>query len=241
MSEQGEREKLTDEQWARFLEHRGLVEMVATEMAPRLGGRFTFEDALALGEDGLIKAVLSHDALRDDTFRRYAITRIRGAMWDALRKVSNDDERVRGLCNAAAMDYLGRRRREGDAFTDLDGRAEERLLDHAGGLVACIFATVAGAAPPRDPEEELAAREESARGKAALGRAMKKLGPQEEKVIALRYEQGMELAEVQRVLHVRHPAAYRLHDRTVVKLHKLLEEEGVTELPPRDDEIGGGG
>ena len=53
MSEQGEREKLTDEQWARFLEHRGLVEMVASEMMPKLGGRFTFKDALALGEDGV--------------------------------------------------------------------------------------------------------------------------------------------------------------------------------------------
>lgn len=241
MSEQGEREKLTDEQWARFLEHRGLVEMVASEMMPKLGGRFTFKDALALGEDGLIKAVLNHDPLRDDTFRRYAITRIRGAMWGALRKLSSEEERVRGLCNAAVMDTLTRRRREGDAFTDLDGRAEERLLDHAGGLAACMFATVAGAAPPKDPEEELVAQEENAQGKAALGRVMKKLGPQEEKVIALRYEQGKDLAEVQRLLHVRHPAGYRLHDRTLVKLHKLLEAEGVTGLPPRDDEIGGGG
>jgi RNA polymerase sigma factor for flagellar operon FliA len=227
---------LSPEQQKLVMEHLDLVPMIAREMAPKLAKVFKYKDLVSLGHDGLCEAASRADPLLYPAFRRFATLRIRGAMFDAYASRVADDERAAALCQSAACDFLTRRRK-GDVMADMDGRAEERLLEHVGGAAASGFAAAVGAVRPEHAEQAMERLQAYARGHAALQRCLTRLKPHEARLIDMKYFQGKTLSEIGQVLKLRHPAAYRLHDRLVVQLHAMLAEEGETELPPREDEL----
>lgn len=70
-------------------EHEALVRRVAHHMHGRVGSVVEFDDLLQVGFIGLIQAAQRYTVQEGVTFANYAVLRIRGAMYDHLRKNSN--------------------------------------------------------------------------------------------------------------------------------------------------------
>src|SRR5581483_3150712 len=68
----------------------------------------------------------------------------------------------------------------------------------------------------------------SARVVAALVRARKRVAPEDQLMLALRFEDGRTVAEVAAMLHVDQKALYRRFDRLLRQLRQALEAEGIT-------------
>lgn len=213
------------------------VSGAARRLSPRLRRHLSFDELMSLGRAGLIEAALAYDPARDDSFPRFPRHRIRGAMLDGYLREAREQDRVVALCLQGGYDYIARQRRYGDVMTDVDGKAEARLLDHVDGLAASVFATAAGVATPETGEEALSRRERHGRAHALLRRTLERLTPREAEVLSMRYVEGRSLAEIGGALRIPHPGAYRVHDRALVRLGKLLRAAGVTEPPPREDEL----
>ncbi|XXY44090.1 sigma-70 family RNA polymerase sigma factor [Sorangium sp. So ce269] len=230
-------EKLTPAQQALVASALHEVSRAARRLAPRLRKHLSFDELMALGRTGLVEAALAYDPAQNDSFPRFARYRVRGAMLDGYLREADEQARVIALCLQGGYDYIARRRRQGDVMTDVDGKAEERLLDHVDGLAASVFATAAGAAKPATGEEALSRRERHDRAHAQLRSALAKLLPREAEVLSMHYLEGRPLKEIGGALRLPHPGAYRVHDRAIVRLGKLLHAAGVTEAPPREDEL----
>ena len=71
-----------------IVEHLPLVKHVAYRLTSHAGDQVDFEDMVAAGTVGLVKAAKSFDASREVTFKTYAYIRIRGAIIDELRSQS---------------------------------------------------------------------------------------------------------------------------------------------------------
>lgn len=213
------------------------VSGAARRLSPRLRKHLSFDELMSLGRTGLIEAALAYDPAKDDSFPRFARHRVRGAMLDGYLQEAREQDRVVALCLQSGYDYVARQRRHGDVMTDVDGKAEERLLDHVHGLAASVFATAAGLAKPSTGEEALSRRERHERAHALLRSALAKLLPREAEVLSMHYLEGRPLKEIGGALRIPHPGAYRVHDRAIVRLGKLLHAAGVTEPPPREDEL----
>jgi RNA polymerase sigma factor FliA len=67
-------------------EHAGLVMHVAHKVKSKLPANVELDDLVSAGYEGLLQAALSFDPARGIKFHTYAVTRIRGAMLDQLRK-----------------------------------------------------------------------------------------------------------------------------------------------------------
>jgi len=135
-----------------------LVPIIAREMVPKLRKHFNLEALLSFGYEGLTEAARAFDAplLHDKrAFPRFAKHRIRGAMLDAYAREVAEQERVSTLCRKAGLSFRERQRRQGDVHTDLDGKAEERLLDYTGGLTGSLFAAALGVIKAANPEEAI--------------------------------------------------------------------------------------
>ncbi|AUX29219.1 MULTISPECIES: sigma-70 family RNA polymerase sigma factor [Sorangium] len=231
------REMLTPAQQALAASALHEVSGVARRLSPRLRKHLSFDELMSLGRTGLIEAALAYDPAQNDSFPRFARHRIRGAMLDGYLREAREQDRVIALCLQGGYDYIARKRRYGDVMTDVDGKAEERLLDHLDGVAASVFATAAGVAKPATGEEALSRRERHARAHALLRSTLKRLTPREAEVLSMHYVEGQPLKEVGGALRLPHPGVYRVHDRAIVRLGKLLHAAGVTEAPPREDEL----
>ncbi|MGK4002867.1 sigma-70 family RNA polymerase sigma factor [Sorangium sp. So ce1036] len=237
MAEPGDGDRLTPAQQALVASAVDEVSGVARGLAARLRFRLSFDELVSLGHAGLVEAARVYDPARGDSFPRFARYRIRGAMLDGYAREAAEQERVLALCMKGGYDFVGRRRRQGDVMTDIDGKAEERLLDHVDGLAASVFATAVGAAKPATAEDALSRRERHDRAHALLRSTLARLTPREAEVLSMHYLEGRPLNEVGGALRIPHPGAYRVHDRAIVRLGKLMRAAGVTELPPREDEL----
>ena len=76
-----------------------------------------------------------------------------------------------------------------------------------------------------------------AQGLALLERAMAKLRPVEATVLRMHDLEGRPLSDVGEELGIRHPGVYATHDRAMKRLDAILRADGVTEMPPREDEL----
>jgi RNA polymerase sigma factor for flagellar operon FliA len=230
-------EKLTPAQQALAASALHEVSRAARRLAPKLRKHLSFDELMSLGRKGLVDAALAYDPSINDSFPRFARHRIRGAMLDGYLGEAAEQDRVHALCLKGGYDYIARKRRQGDVMTDVDGKAEERLLDHVDGLAACLFATAAGVAKPSTGEEALSRHERHARAHALLRSTLPKLLPRETEVLSMHYVEGRPLSEIGAALRIPHPGAYRVHDRAIGRLGKLLRAAGVTEAPPSEAEL----
>jgi RNA polymerase sigma factor for flagellar operon FliA len=140
----------TPEVRARFCAELDLVDIVARQLARRIGqSRLTLDDLRSFGREGLLSAARSFDESRGVPFRRWANVRVRGAMIDGVRQWGDLPRRVyRELRAMEAADHM----LEGyDDETAADpGQtpegADARLTGYLTGMAtAMAFGTMAAA------------------------------------------------------------------------------------------------
>ncbi len=217
-----------------------LVKYVAGRISINLPAHVEINDLVNEGILGLIDAINKYDDSRGVKFETYAITRINGAILDALRALdwvpravrqkaremerifadlegklgrAPDDEEVATALGIALKDYHALLLKvRGTSILSL----EEFLPNERGHDVTLVDSLKDGGP---DPTFIL----ESTEMKGALASAVDSLPPQERTVISLYYFEGLTLKEIKSVLDVSESRVSQIHAQAVIRLRSKLK------------------
>ncbi len=230
-----------------------LVKYVAGRISINLPPNVEINDLINDGILGLIDATEKYDDARGVKFETYAITRINGAILDALRALdwvpravrqrARELERVyqeleAELGRAATTDEVAERM--GLSLKELDVLMQkirgtsvlslEEFLPNEKGYEIPLLDTL------KDLENDVTSAVEAREIKAALVRAVDELPPQERTVISLYYFEGLTLKEIKGALNVSESRVSQIHAQAVIhlraKLRNLTADLGYREGDP---------
>ncbi len=208
-----------------------LVKRVAYHLSSRLPSNIAIEDLVQAGMEGLLQAQKVFDASRGINFELFAKTRIRGAMLDEVRRISfstrnvistkrKQDEIIRDLTQR-----LGRQPKNIEVAGELGISIEEYESDR---LLAGSAEFISTDESPDDfeeidesrgsPEAEL----EQAEDIGALASAIEKLPERSQQILALYYQEEMNLKEIGEILSVSESRISQILSETAGKLRKLM-------------------
>jgi RNA polymerase sigma factor for flagellar operon FliA len=200
------------------------------------------DDLMQAGVFGLLDAYIKFDETRENTFKTYAEFRIRGAMLDHLRQMDwiprsvRDKakmlERARGELirihkreptHAEVADHLGVTI---DLFSELRHETQNiRLLrdqdqkNFSPSDKRVIFDIIKTKSQPAG-EDSLHIKEM----KAEVARAIKALPERTQMILALYYNEDLNLKEIGRVLRLTESRISQIHARALIKLRTLIRE-----------------
>jgi RNA polymerase sigma factor for flagellar operon FliA len=216
-----------------------LVKYVAGRVSVNLPPNVELNDLINDGILGLIDAIEKYDDTRGVKFETYAITRINGAILDALRALdwvpravrqrareldrtlqeleitlgrpaTNDEIADRMNVSLKELDILMQKIR-GTSLLSL----EDHLPNEKGYEVSLIETL-------RDADGSVADAVESHEITSALGKAVEQLSAQERTVISLYYFEGLTLKEIKVVLNVSESRVSQIHAQAVIHLRQKL-------------------
>ncbi|MEC8644613.1 MAG: RNA polymerase sigma factor FliA [Pseudomonadota bacterium] len=208
-----------------------LVKRVAYHLSSRLPSNIAIEDLVQAGMEGLLQAQKVFDASRGVNFELFAKTRIRGAMLDEVRRISfstrnvistkrRQDDIVRDLTQK-----LGRQPKNIEVASELGISIEEyesdRLLAGSAEFVSTDESPEAFEEIDENrggPEAEL----EQAEDIEALASAIEKLPERSQQILALYYQEEMNLKEIGEILSVSESRISQIISETAGKLRKLM-------------------
>ena len=230
-----------------------LVKYVAGRISINLPPNVEINDLINDGILGLIDATEKYDDARGVKFETYAITRINGAILDALRALDWVPRAVRQRARELERTYqeleaqLGRAASEeevaerlGLSLKELDMLMQkirgtsvlslEEFLPNEKGYEIPLLGTL------KDVDNDVTSAVEAREVKAALVKAVDELPPQERTVISLYYFEGLTLKEIKGVLNVSESRVSQIHAQAVIhlrtKLRNLTEDLGYREGDP---------
>lgn len=222
-------------------DHAHLVKITVAKLAPTLPRNLDQEDLVGAGYLGLIRAVDQYDPARGVKFETYAISLIRGAVLDALRKEDWAPRSTRDKARMLQKVYAELEARLGGPATDeeiaqalkLDIDAFYALLAETSRanlvslddlLTNCDFEettlseNVPGDSP--DPHTELERKEQWR----LLSHSLDALPERERVVLFLYYFEAQTLKEIGRELHISESRVHQLHRQAVRRLARLLSD-----------------
>ena len=230
-----------------------LVKYVAGRISINLPPNVEINDLINDGILGLIDAIEKYDDARGVKFETYAITRISGAILDALRALDWVPRAVRQRARELERIYqeleieFGRAateeevaQRMGLSVKELDVLMQkirgtsvlslEEFLPNERGYEIPLLDTL------KDDGTEVSSAVEAREVKAALVRAVDALAMQERTVISLYYFEGLTLKEIKGVLNVSESRVSQIHAQAVIhlrtKLRSLTADLGYREGDP---------
>lgn len=230
-----------DEREARIQQYTPLVRYVISRLAIRLPNELDYDDVMSYGVVGLIEAVDRYDDSKGVKFETYAISRVRGAIIDAMRGLDrlprSARQKARRLDAAAAelTQRLGRKPLEQEMAAELELSVEQ----YRKQVVDTSWVTVSldaesgrdeeGEGTPMeamlaDPEvedfsEELVRRESVSELAEALG----SLPERERVLLSLYYKESLTMREIAGVLGISESRVCQLHARALGRLRVQLE------------------
>ncbi|WP_404472546.1 RNA polymerase sigma factor FliA [Vreelandella venusta] len=212
-----------------------LVRRQALTLQVRLPASIELDDLIQAGMVGLLEALGRFDAAQGATFATFASQRIRGAMMDELRTRDWLPRSVRR--SARAMDeavrrleqQLGRAPDEGEIARDLGMPLSDyqQLLNdtNSGQLLPFEELVVEGGEPSSsDAGNRLFDQLLGAQQRQALIEAIEALPEREKLLMALYYQEEMNLKEVGAVLGVTESRVSQLHSQAVSRLRARLHD-----------------
>ncbi len=229
-----------------------LVKYVAGRVSSNLPPNVEINDLINDGIVGLIDAIEKYDDARGVKFETYAITRINGAILDALRSLdwvpravrqrAREVERAIGALEAQLgrvpsddelAEHLGVPRRELDGILQrVRGTAllslEEYLPNERGYDIPLVDTLRDDLADVGDDVERREVVQE-------LVRAVEALPPQERTVITLYYFEGQTLKDIKGALGVSESRVSQIHAAAVIHLRSALRRLRA-DLGFRDDD-----
>lgn len=221
----------------RFEATLDLVEIVARQVGKAVGSSVELDDLLSFGREGLLDAARRFDESRGVPFRAYANYRVRGAIFDGVRRMSRLPRRVHErLSGLAALASTS----EG-ALEDLhaplppgsgSAQADAALAAHLGAMAtAMALGMLAPTAHDDDGEPVPVAQEpnpevafEQAELLALVRTAIADLPREEAELVRRHYLEGERFDHVAAELGVSKSWASRLHTRALGRLAERLRK-----------------
>lgn len=217
-------------------EYLPLVRRQALSMQVRLPASVELDDLIQAGTVGLLEAVGRFDASQGASFATFASQRIRGAMLDELRSRDWLPRSVRR--NARMVDeavrrleqQLGRAAEENEIATELGMELEEyrQLLSdtNSGNLLPFEMLLEEGAEPGVEDTTQDTPLQQFLDGEKRdqLVAAIEALPEREKLLMALYYQEELNLKEIGAVLGVTESRVSQLHSQAVSRLRARLAE-----------------
>jgi RNA polymerase sigma factor for flagellar operon FliA len=218
-----------------------LVKYVAGRVSMHLPSSVDINDLINDGVFGLLDAIEKYDQSRSVKFETYAVTRINGAIIDALRSLDWVPRTIRQRARELERAYEELEMRYGRAPTDQELAAHmdlsprelartvkaargttlvslEELLPNQSGEGLALADTL------KDEESDVARDLEHDEVRSELERSVESLPPQERIVIQLYYFEGKRLREIKTALGVSESRVSQIHSAAVARLKKMFSE-----------------
>ncbi len=216
---------------ANVSDHYTLVKRIAYHLRTRLPSTISTEDLIQAGMEGLIHAVRAFDKSRGIEFELFAKTRIRGAMLDEVRRISYSTrsaitiKREQDSATSALTKKLGRSPKHNEIADyldkDLTTYEKERVIAEGVDIVSSETAAVQYeefSEPESGPDEALEKHELIS----TLAESIEKLPERAQTVLALYYQEEMNLKEIGAILDVSESRVSQILSETAGKLRKLI-------------------
>ena len=224
---------------ARVRDLAPLVKRIAHHMMASLPPSVEIDDVIQSGMMGLLDAARRYQTSEGAQFETYAVQRIRGAMLDGLRQcdwlprgIRRSLRRVEAMISRLEQQN-GRAPSESELATALDMSLldYQQLLQDARGYQIVSYEDFSGddedsflerhaAGPENDPLEFLEDR--SVRQTLVAG--IEELPEREKLVMALYYEQELNLREIGEVLGVSESRVCQIHTQAIARLRVRMRD-----------------
>jgi RNA polymerase sigma factor FliA len=221
----------------RVEEHAPLVKRIAYHMMIRMPASVQVDDLIQAGMIGLIEAAQKYDATRGASFETYAGIRIRGAIVDEMRRgdwvprsVHRNARRV-AQAIAAVEARKGRDAQDAEVAAELGvslGEYFVMLQDSNGSRLFSYEETFGDDDSNIDASETSSAFASPLEGlqrdglKKALTKAIAQLPERERMVLALYYNEELNLKEIGLVLGVSESRVSQIHSQAAARLKGRL-------------------
>jgi len=214
-----------------------LVKRLAYQMMSRLPASVEVEDLIQNGMMGLLDAINRFEDGMGAQFETYAVQRIRGAMLDGLREADwaprstrRDMRRIETAINALEQKN-GRPPSESEiaGHLGLELAEYQQMLATARGHQLIYFDDFSSEDGEDFLERHFGQTDanplvllEDADAKAKLVEAIQKLPEREKMVMALYYDEDLNLREIGEILNVTESRVCQLHSQAVARLRAMM-------------------
>jgi RNA polymerase sigma factor for flagellar operon FliA len=218
-----------------------LVKYVAGKVATGLPGSIEFDDLVGFGQFGLLDAISKFDPEKNVKFKTYAVTRIRGAIFDELRQLDWVPRSVRAKSREIEETIGDLEAKLGRPATDAEIAAKmglseaeflQTILKISGtSVVSLNDAWYSGddservsmvdsiESPPSMNPDVIVEREEVRR---VIAEAIGELPEKEKMVLILYYHEDLTFKEIGQVLNVSESRISQLHTKANLRLKAKL-------------------
>ncbi len=224
-----------------ILKFSPLVKYVMGRLAISLPAILDYEDILSFGTIGLIEAVERFDSTKGVKFETYAISRIRGAIIDALRSLDRLPRSVRAKARETTeaitnlTNDLGREPTDEEVAATLGLTADayrRHLIDASWTTVSLDMVgthddeedsggAAAGIADPAYEDFSLGMEHQERIGD--LATSIRELPEREQLILSLYYQEELTMREVSQVLNISESRVCQLHARALGRLRANLQ------------------
>ncbi len=215
--------------------HAPLVKKIALHLMARLPDSVQLDDLIQAGMIGLLEAASKYEASQGASFETYAGIRIRGAIVDEIRKgdwvprsVHRNARRIsEAIQNVEARE--GRDARDAEVAEELDLDLESYHARLSDANVGRLFSlddlnergeSVNDQAPGEGPAEDI----QQADFKHHLATEIENLPERERLVLALYYQEELNLREIGAVLEVSESRVSQIHAQAAARLRARLAD-----------------
>lgn len=220
-----------------------LVKYVAGKVAVGMPHNVEFDDLVSYGTFGLLDAIDKFDPAKEVKFKTYAMTRVRGAIFDELRTIDWIPRSIRQKAKQVEKIIVELENKMGRTVDDEEIADElDMSVDEFRTLVSKISGTslvsLNGIWQASDDSDELSFIEtiespdnmnpdvmvEREEIKQHIMEAIKKLPDREKKVVVLYYYEDLTLKEIGEVLEVTESRVSQLHTKAIMRLRGRLAQ-----------------
>jgi RNA polymerase sigma factor for flagellar operon FliA len=219
-----------------------LVKYVAGKVAVGMPSNVEFDDLVGFGTFGLLDAIEKFDPEKNVKFKTYAVTRIRGAIFDELRSIDwvprSVRQKTREVEDAIGTleGKLGRPATDQEVASEMGINEEEYqhiTMKISGASIISIHevwysgdendkVSIADSieSPSSLNPEVIAERDEIKR---VIVEAISELPENEKKILVLYYFEDLTLKEIGQVLGVTESRVSQLHTKAIMRLRSRLK------------------
>ena len=220
-----------------------LVKYVAGKVAVGMPHNVEFDDLVSYGTFGLLDAIEKFDPSKEVQFKTYAMTRVRGSIFDELRTIDWIPRSIRQKAKQVEKIVIELENKMGRTVEDEEIAQELGIpLDEFHHLISKISGTSLVSLNDvwygNNDSEELSFLEtiespenmnpdiivEREEVKKVIIEAIKKLPDKEKKVVVLYYYEDLTLKEIGEVLEVTESRVSQLHTKAIMRLRGRLAQ-----------------
>ncbi|MCX6629835.1 MAG: sigma-70 family RNA polymerase sigma factor [Candidatus Solibacter sp.] len=204
--------------------HRGYAHAIATDILKGLPSHVEKADIQSAAELGLTEAAATFDGRANVQFKTFAYYRIRGAVYDAIRKATwFSRAQYKELVAASAVnEYMT----DASAVPQTPVGGVEELEAHVGSIVSCYMLSLESGKvePPIDRQQSAEDRLLEKEWHSRLHQALARIPEKNRTVLTAYYFEERNLEEIGATLGLSKSWVCRLHAKGIEMLRDQLEK-----------------